>query len=136
MFFSGRNGYRNLSSAFTSCVAFLLLLVYFVGSIEFNSIHSLLHSTHDAELHSEENEKEACHQAIYHQADNGCNHKTHLVSNDKCPLCHLSIHSEHWFTKEGVVNAVCSGKSPEVDLVKCFLTSYNNNLQARAPPVC
>src|SRR5690242_49589 len=84
MFFSGRNRYRNLSSALTSCAAFLLLLVYFVGSIEFNSIHSLFHSAHNAELHSEQNEKEACHQAIYHKADKGCHHKTHLVSNDKC----------------------------------------------------
>ena len=135
MSLSSRNRTR-LSSALSGGVAAILLLIYFAGSLEFNSIHSLFHSQHGAELHSAENEKEACHQAIYHFGRSTCHHKSHLVSNDTCPLCHLNLHSDQWLTDETSSEIEPSAVKPSTELGVCFIVPFQQNLQARAPPVC
>lgn len=114
----------------------MLLLVYFIGTLEFNSIHSLFHSEHIEELHSAENEKEACHQAIYHYAKTGCEHKTHIVPNDKCPLCHLNIHPEQAITVMTWKDVITLDSKPGTVLSVYFLIPFDNNLRARAPPAC
>jgi hypothetical protein len=114
----------------------LMVLVYLAGAIQFNVIHAALHATALEELHSPENEQEACHKAIYHQAQEGsCHHKTHLVTNDKCSLCHLIV---------PVADPVIIEQQPEINehQSRVPLISYSSTCQefipllpARAPPV-
>lgn len=83
-----------------SLLLITLALIYLLGTVEVQSIHTFLHSSQDeVALHSEENESNACHQKVYHnKKEESCNHKSHIVALKKCPLCHLTIQSFQLFT--------------------------------------
>jgi hypothetical protein len=78
-------------------VGMLLLLLYFVGSIEVDTFHSTLHAGENAVLHSVQNEQDSCHRTIYHlEKRDGCDHSTHISAVKKCPACQVSSHSDHF----------------------------------------
>jgi hypothetical protein len=66
----------------------LLLALYAAAALKVDSIHELVHAREFAELHSVEQENNPCHKSVYHQeAEKGCEHKSHITENTKCPLC-------------------------------------------------
>jgi hypothetical protein len=128
---------KTLKTALWGCVVLLMVVIYLAGAIQFNAIHAALHASNQEELHSPENEKEACHQAIYHQVPEGsCDHKTHLVANDKCALCH-SIVPVAYALVQDTPQHFAEHNSPVQR--RAYTCSYQNvvvHLPSRAPPVC
>lgn len=111
-----------------------LLSLYVVGTVEIESFHSLIHDSH-AELHSPEKEKDACHQSIYHQAEEDCGHKSHLIEVNKCPFCQVSAPSFHFPVKEVIYEVVQI--KPVYTTHLYFTTSAFTlaRIPARAPPI-
>ena len=64
----------------------VLLGIYLVGTFEVSSLHTLFHDpVAEQELHSEVNEKNSCHQVLYHNAqEKECEHPTHVAAIKKC----------------------------------------------------
>ncbi len=83
-----RNRNRNIFQVLT----FLLLGAYAAGTSQSQIFHSLTHD-HTAELHSDEQEEDACHRLIFHgDNERGCGHGAHLLVSDKCEMCDLVCH--------------------------------------------
>lgn len=77
----------------------LLLFLYLAGSVQVDSLHHLIHPDDLITLHSPEQERDTCHQSIYHAGLNhGCEHKSHLSEFKKCSVCDYAAHSFHLFT--------------------------------------
>jgi len=80
-------------------LSLLLLVLYLAGSVQVDSLHHLVHPDDYTILHSPENEKDTCHQSIYHAGLNhGCEHKSHLSEFKKCSVCDYANHSVHLFS--------------------------------------
>jgi hypothetical protein len=73
----------------------LLLTFYVAGTANFEWLHEFLHSHDHLVSHSEVQEKDPCHRAIYHhEAEKGCGHDSHIVVTEKCELCDSIFHSD------------------------------------------
>ena len=115
----------------------LLCLLYLLGNIEIQSLHSVVHNSKgETELHSAENELNGCHQSIYHnQKEKGCEHTSHLIAVKKCPLCQLTIQSLHLSTDE--IRAefpVCKNETLK-NLIHNIPQNSHQLLSPRAPPI-
>ena len=74
-----------------SVATLVLLLVYGASSLRLDSIHQIFHAENIAELHSAKKESDPCHKNVYHQQKkSGCEHKSHITENTKCPVCEYS----------------------------------------------
>jgi len=130
-------GIKQRGTAVSGGFVLLMVLVYLAGAIQFNVIHAALHASALEELHSPENEQEACHKAIYHQAQEGsCHHKTHLVTNDKCSLCHLIVPIADPLTVERQPELHEHQSRVQLISYSCVCQEFISLLPARAPPVC
>ena len=113
----------------------LLLLLYFVGAIEFDA-HLLSHEEDYTALHSPEHERDTCHQSIYHAEQNkGCAHDSHLSEFKTCHFCGAATHSIHLLSffeidLQTVNDNDISDQSHVISLDQIFL-----HLPSRAPPV-
>lgn len=134
MFSAAKNRRSTFQTATSGCFVLVLLLIYFVGTIEFNSIHSLLHASESTELHSEENEKEACHKAIYHNAREGCDHKVHITTNEKCSLCHLIVQTEQSLPDPSIEIVQSINAPVTFSFYQIIPFELSNYRPARAPP--
>ena len=75
-------------------LAVVMLLIIYVGVVLVDGLHVFFEHHHDAQQHcSLELETSPCHQKIYHHnIIRGCDHQTHLVSEDQdCELCDALI---------------------------------------------
>ena len=120
-------------SMWSACLTFALVIVYLLGAFQSTSIHHFVHGE-SVELHSETNELDACHQAIYHHSQE-CGHKLHLSKSEQCSLCHLVFHSESFLPE----NSFSLGSDNRVVVVSsCYsfiVDGTVSNLSARAPPL-
>lgn len=121
-------------SPWALAVSFALLAVYLLGAFQSTSIHHFIHGG-STELHSDKNEGDACHKAIYHHSAEKCGHKLHISSAERCSMCHLVFHFEQilpekYFTlvADDNVVAIASHYSLTID-------SHTSGLSCRAPPV-
>jgi hypothetical protein len=113
----------------------MLLILYIAGNTQFETIHQLLHA-HRIEQHSEAQEKNPCHQRIFHEAKGkGCEHKVHLTDNKDCPLSHVITNGDHLSSHQKFPGAFRfpTIKSTFVDRSIQFNTS--GILPSRAPPL-
>jgi hypothetical protein len=77
-------------------VILVLLFLYAVGISQFDGWHKLFHPHDTLISHSESQEEDSCHRAIFHQdIEKGCEHRTHIVVNNKCDLCDSIFHTDH-----------------------------------------
>jgi hypothetical protein len=114
----------------------LLLLGFFVmGSSHLELLHKSIYTHTHAVSHSEADERDSCHRAIYHDADlNGCEHNFHLVATDKCELCDFISQSDQIvFLNEASV-LVCHSLVDAVFESPQFATLEFSILSSRAPP--
>ena len=120
-----------LGSITTLC----LLLIYIASSVRLDSIHQLFHAENISELHSAEKETNPCHKNIYHQEKGkGCEHKSHITQNSKCPFC------EHSANSKTILETQIALSEPfhQIDLViffqerDCFV--FNSQTTGRSPP--
>jgi hypothetical protein len=128
---------RTLRTALSGGFVSLMVVIYLAGAIQFNAIHATLHASAEEVLHSPENEKEACHQAIYHQVPEGsCQHKTHLVANDKCSLCDLIVPAAYLLVDETHQDLTQHNSPIQIPTYSCSYQDIIALLPSRAPPVC
>ena len=122
-------------SAVRTISVLLLLLVYFVGSVQIESIHSIFHDFEVA-LHSSEQEEDPCHRAIYHDAvDDACDHTTHITAVKKCPLCHVVPFSDQHLTDQNSFEFFGTWDTYFSGFFQSEFKSAIAYLPARAPPV-
>ena len=114
----------------------LFLFLYLAGTVQVESLHHLVHPDDFVTLHSPEQERDTCHQSIYHAGLNhGCEHKSHLSEFKKCSICDYAAHSPHLFT---LSNIDLSAPNEGV-----FVDHYNHSdvdkvsfhQSSRAPPI-
>lgn len=68
----------------------LLLVLYYVGSTQFEILHSFVHKLESQVTHTFGQENDPCHRLIYHNdVENECHHDSHLFVSDKCHMCDL-----------------------------------------------
>lgn len=111
------------------------MLFYFGGIVEYD-VHLISHADDHITLHSPEQERDTCHQSIYHPEQNkGCEHDSHLSEFKTCHLCDSASNSVHLlsFTRFDLKTSTVGEftehhHSTEVDNI--FL-----HLPSRAPPV-
>ena len=128
---------KQLRSVVSGGFVLLMVVVYLAGAIQFNAIHAALHASAQEELHSPEHEQEACHKAIYHQVQEGsCDHKTHLVANDQCALCHLIVPLADPVTVEWQLEIHEHQSRVQLIPYSCVCQEFTALLPSRAPPVC
>jgi hypothetical protein len=77
-------------------VILVLLFLYTVGISQFDGWHKLFHPHDTVISHSEAQEEDSCHRAVFHlDIEKGCEHRTHIVVNNKCDLCDSIFHTDH-----------------------------------------
>lgn len=113
----------------------VLLLVYFVGSVQIESIHSIFHDF-EVTLHSTEQEEDPCHRAIYHDAkEDACDHTTHITAVKKCPLCHVVPFSDQHLPDQNAFEFFSTSHTYFSGIHESEIKSPIAYLPARAPPV-
>ncbi|HNP06097.1 MAG TPA: hypothetical protein PKN99_00655 [Cyclobacteriaceae bacterium] len=124
-------------NGFALCIVLFLLVIYLVGTVEISSFHALLHNAENqTELHSVDNEANGCHQSVYHnKKDLGCEHKTHIIANKKCDLCHLSLESFHFASIKPADYFTISLELPEAKAEAAIIGRSFSLLLTRAPPI-
>lgn len=124
-------------SGLAACTVLLLLVIYLVGTVEISSFHAFLHNTQNQkELHSAVNESSGCHQRVYHnKKDQSCEHKSHIVANKKCDLCHLSLESFHFASIKPADYFTISTELSGCEIEAASLGETFSHLPSRAPPI-
>ncbi len=127
---------RRFRKSACQTLTFALLIFYVVGTGKLEVVHSIFHDHAATISHTEEQEEDPCHRAIYHDdVEKGCHHATHLIVSDKCQLCDCATHSD-----QSLVSCQIDSSGPYA--IKGFI-SYKDNLDSycafisssRAPPV-
>jgi hypothetical protein len=112
------------------------LLFLYILSFETKEIHKILH--HDRQqslLHSPQKEKDPCHRKIFHHEENACKHKTHVTTSEKCSLCELAVHKEHWAAKNDTVTIIHHDSILNNTVIEFLTTDLSIHLSSRAPPI-
>jgi hypothetical protein len=113
----------------------LLLALYAAAALKVDSFHELLHAREIAELHSVEQENNPCHKRVYHQtAENGCEHKSHITENTKCPLCEFNVTPDHLVEEFSAQSNVGLSQSKQPIWHEVELTPVTLSLSSRGPP--
>lgn len=114
-------------------IAFLLMF-YAAGVTQTGFLHQLFHPGEMAVSHSVKQEKDPCHRALFHGADNGCRHEFHLVKVHSCGLCHTLAHSDLLlFDPAFTGSPVGSDKWIALSSGRCHVDVYHSFL-TRGPP--
>ena len=114
--------------------ATFLLLLYFAGNVQFETLHDVVHSLEQS-LHTPEQEEDPCHRAIYHEVESeGCDHKTHFTAVDQCPLCHVvPINVQHVTASHSFELLQLSNEFGEYKAISANVWQFIE-VPARAPP--
>lgn len=118
----------------SALLSFALIAVYLADAFQNSTVHEFVHGE-SIELHSEKNEQDACHQAIYHHSNEECGHKLHISSSDKCSMCHLVFHSEQVLPVNGFKLAERGCDLVRPSFYTLVIDAETSNLSARAPPI-
>ena len=110
-------------------------MLYAAAAVKINSFHDLFHGQERVELHSPEQETSPCHKSVYHQqSEKGCEHKSHITENTKCPLCEFNVTPDQLI--EGI-SALSKTERDQSNAIVWFDTepaSANVILTSRGPP--
>ncbi len=113
-----------------------ILFLNILGSYHIESFHSLFLEHEVTELHKLKNESDPCHITLYHQLDNGgCNHDSHFVKENKCPLCDIQFHSDPITEVRSIVLSPIFGIVSIPFSIKLSIVRVNFQFAGRAPPV-
>lgn len=115
----------------------LLVLLYSAGTLKLEWLHRLIHEHEPAGLHSVEQERNPCHQAIYHAAaKQACEHPTHLTPDWKCPVCDIVCQSHLTSTEIALSKLVPLPTEYSIDVPTSPVNQVHHHSSPRAPPVC
>lgn len=125
----------NLSKLLRQLATVAMLIVYGFGSFPGDSLHAIVHAREVAELHSIEQENDACHQSLFHaDATRGCEHKTHLVIGGKCAFTQIGHQPSHVAAyQQPAQQFEATGSTPEAAAF-CVVSAFAGFFSSRAPP--
>ena len=112
-----------------------LLVLYALGSLPMEAVHRMFHAHAPTVVHTVKAEKDPCHRSLYHR-DKGCDHKTHVSSLKKCPLCQFSFHADQWMSVASPAGHRLATASSQTRLVQLYVHPCALPGSSRAPPVC
>lgn len=113
----------------------LLLALYGAATLKVDSFHELFHAQELATLHSPEQESNPCHKSVYHQqAQEGCEHKSHITENDKCPLCEFNFVPDQILFENQSTEVVHARLNHCTHWVEPFVLSSEFHQAPRGPP--
>ena len=113
-----------------------LLLLYVFSYFSFELIHQFQHSHEYEALHTEENENEACHRAVFHSEKDACDHKTHVTSLEKhCDLCDVIVQQNRLVFSIEIPEFKSVFSIKAFDYTQVLFATYRYTCQSRAPPV-
>lgn len=113
----------------------LLLVLYSAAALKVDSFHELFHAQELAELHSVEHENNPCHKSVYHQeSQEGCEHKSHITENTKCPLCEYNVTPDQLVQEFTTQSKPNTSQSKQTSWIDVELASVNKSLSSRGPP--
>jgi hypothetical protein len=114
-----------------------LLVLYLWAGLNLDFVHKQVHEKDLVELHSAIHEGDPCHRFIYHHDKiNGCEHASHIISNDVCKVCQLFSHANHFHlaTKiSGIENDHCVDSYEVIQTDPIFYEVKYTRFQ-RGPP--
>lgn len=119
-----------------SLFSVFLLVIYVVGAIGVDLLHHYIHNHQDTEVHSSIVEKDPCHRSIFHgERENGCDHKAHFTSTEKCKVGHVIFQTQQELTRAYTRVAVTES-TPVIFAYRVSLTTTSlNQPHLRGPPV-
>jgi len=114
---------------------YLLLVLYFAGTSQFELLHSFVHKHQSHVTHTVGQEMDPCHRLIYHNdVENGCHYDAHLVTSDECQMCDIAFHGDQTILKD-IPFAAKVFQSKHFNSYKYHLDSYWAVISSsRAPP--
>lgn len=111
-------------------------MLYIAGSIHLEWCHSIIHEHTVIVSHSYEQEKDPCHRSIYHgDAEQGCDHQSHVVWSDECQLCDIASSADKIFVIQTNVPNVHFKPGDFVHFKQSTDSYWAVILSSRAPPV-
>ena len=111
-----------------------LLVLYALGSLPMEAVHRMFHAHAPTVAHTVRAEKDPCHRTLYHR-DKACDHKTHVSSLKKCPLCQFSFHADQWMSMASPVEHSLATTSSQTRIVQLYVHPCALPGSSRAPPV-
>ena len=115
-------------------VIFLLLALLVIGKVPFEFLHRTLHDHDRVDLHTPLQEKDPCHQTIYHNQKNSCHHSTHLTTSPSCAWCTLTISNDPWINPLLPTGTVLITAIHENSCSTLFTPCVLFDQSSRAPP--
>jgi hypothetical protein len=113
----------------------IFLLFLYILSFETKEIHKILHHHQESLLHSPQQEEDPCHRKVFHHDENACKHKTHVTASEKCSLCELAVHKEHWAAKNNTFTTIHHDSVLNNTVIEFLTTDLSIHLSSRAPPM-
>jgi hypothetical protein len=124
----------NKKKALRALGAAVLLFFYLAGNTSSGILHQLFHQRLTTVSHSQAQEKDVCHRAIYHFGKDP-KHNSHFAVSDQGDNCNVFAHTEQIL----VSNAGSKCIEPEYTEPKSFpalsFASISILLPSRAPPL-
>jgi hypothetical protein len=127
------------AAAFQSFIKALALLpllsLYLLGATELSGVHEFIHSDEHVS-HSNADEANACHRAVFHNEKEACSHKTHVTQKSECSLC------DHVPSNDATIHSARCEYLKSLSLAHHTVlfaskaTTSTSLLPARAPPAC
>lgn len=115
----------------------LLIFLNILGPFNIESVHHLLPEHKNIKLHTAQDERDPCHIKLFHQeSGGGCDHTSHFVKEDKCPLCDIQFHSNPMAEVSAIVLPPSFNIVSVHPSLKPYLEKVAYQFTGRAPPVC
>jgi hypothetical protein len=115
---------------------FFLLLAYVIGNSQLDTFHTFFHAHEEVVIHSPEQEADQCHRAIYHKdIEDGCEHKAHFTTYDKCNLCDGIFYNEHLSISNPSSELTNPSAALIGDVISFSIIEIVLYLPLRAPPI-
>jgi hypothetical protein len=131
---SGRKVGRNIFKLLKGSIVISLLFLYFLGSSKIESLHKFFHE--DVVLHTAQDESDPCHLTLYHpQRDQGCDHTSHFVQDEKCSLCDIQFHSNPIAVVGAIEQQITFNIVATPLFIKLHIEEVDYQFTGRAPPV-
>lgn len=125
---------RSIFQAGRISLALVMVWVYLMGSISFESLHKLV-ADHPVIEHTQEQELDPCHITLFHdESAGGCEHTTHVSEVDNCTLCDHSLPVLLAMLPEVLATPACSIDAAVTEIITNNKAGVTHYTSGRAPP--
>lgn len=124
-----------LSQAVKTGCSILFVVLYLLTSFRIADLHRFTHDADHTVDHSPTEERNPCHQTLYHQVAKACKHKFHLTQDKSCSLCDAIVHPAHIFEPISENESVILPATDVFVALPSFIESVTYTSSDRGPPL-